>query len=61
MTEKEFDDNFVDALDKVLAAMAENPEIEPARFFGMACILENIRFFSPVLYGVFKQKHDPEV
>ncbi|WP_439882701.1 hypothetical protein ACSX1A_05920 [Pontibacter sp. MBLB2868] len=52
MTEEEFDKKYTDTLDHLLKAMAENPDIDPAKFFGMTCILENLRFFSPVLYGV---------
>lgn len=51
MTEEEFDANYTEALDAVLEAMAENEGIDPQKFFGMTCILENLRFFSPVLYG----------
>ncbi|MBF9254703.1 hypothetical protein I2I11_15465 [Pontibacter sp. 172403-2] len=54
MTEEEFDDKFKDTLDTLLAAMAENSEIEPDKFYSMACILENLRFFSPVLYGAIR-------
>lgn len=56
MTEKEFDNKFVEALDTVLAAMAESPDVAPEKFFSMACILENLRFFSPVLYQVLQHK-----
>ncbi|PRY11336.1 hypothetical protein CLV24_111131 [Pontibacter ummariensis] len=55
MTEKEFDDKLVEALDSLLVAMAENPEIEPGKFFSMTCVLENLRFFSPVLYGAIQK------
>lgn len=51
MTEKEFDAEYAQALDKVLAAMAENPGIEPKAFFDLTCVIENLRFLSPVLYG----------
>lgn len=43
-------------MDALLKAMAENPEIDPEKFYGMACILENMRFFSPVLYGAIRSK-----
>ncbi|MBX0334264.1 hypothetical protein K3G39_13555 [Pontibacter sp. HSC-14F20] len=56
MTEEEFDATFTYTLDMLLATMAEEPEIDPEKFFGMACVLENLRFFSPVLYGALKQK-----
>ncbi|PKV75984.1 hypothetical protein [Pontibacter ramchanderi] len=58
MTEEEFDATFAYTLDVLLATMAEEPEIDPEKFYNMACILENLRFFSPVLYGVIKQKED---
>lgn len=51
MTEEEFDTNYAEALDTVLEAMAESSEIAPDKFYNMTCILENLRFFSPVLYG----------
>jgi hypothetical protein len=54
MTEEEFDTNYTDALDAVLGAMAENSEIDPEKFYSMACLLENLRFFSPVLYGIIR-------
>ncbi|PVY39739.1 hypothetical protein [Pontibacter virosus] len=58
MTEEEFDATFTYTLDVLLATMAEEPEIDPEKFYNMACILENLRFFSPVLYGVMQQKKD---
>jgi len=51
MTEEEFNKKYTEALDAVVAAMAENPEIDPEKFYSMACILENLRFFSPILYS----------
>ncbi|WP_197088664.1 hypothetical protein [Rufibacter radiotolerans] len=50
MTEEEFDANYADALENILVAMAENSEIAPEKFYNMACLIENLRFFSPVLY-----------
>ena len=55
MTEEEFRLKYTEALDAILEAMAESPEIDPKKFFGMACILENLRFFSPVLYGALQK------
>ncbi|WP_205502491.1 hypothetical protein [Rufibacter psychrotolerans] len=55
MTEEEFDANYVEALDAVLEAMAENKEIDPGKFYSMTYILENLRFFSPVIYGVLQE------
>lgn len=57
MTEEEFDTNYTEALDAVLAAMAEEPEINPDKFYSMVCLLENLRFFSPVLYSAIRKKN----
>lgn len=56
MTEEEFDATFTYTLDVLLATMAEEPEIDPEKFFSMACVLENLRYFSPVLYGAIRKK-----
>lgn len=56
MTEEEFDAHYVDALENILVAMAENPEIDPQKFFSLTCVLENLRFLSPVLYGAVNKK-----
>lgn len=57
MTESEFDEAYADALDKILAALAESSEVDPQKFFNLTCVLENLRFFSPVLYGaILKQE-----
>ena len=55
MTEEEFDDKYTQALDTLLLAMAENSEIDPNKFYGMTCILENLRYFSPVIYGAIQK------
>ncbi|MDX5417771.1 MAG: hypothetical protein LPK09_01045 [Hymenobacteraceae bacterium] len=52
MTEEEFDRKYEEALHSIVTALAESPEIDPDKFYSMACILENLRFFSPVLYGL---------
>ncbi|MHC2990404.1 hypothetical protein OB13_01965 [Pontibacter sp. HJ8] len=55
MTEEEFNATYAGALDALLEVMAENAEIDPEKFYSMACILENLRFFSPVLYGAIRK------
>lgn len=55
MTEQEFDERFTEALDQVLTAMAENPEVDPQKFYSMTFVLENLRYFSPVLYGALRK------
>ncbi|MDX5419798.1 MAG: hypothetical protein LPK09_11330 [Hymenobacteraceae bacterium] len=54
LTKEEFDQRFVETLDVLLQKMADNEDIDVNKFYSMACMLENIRFFSPVLYGVLK-------
>ncbi|MFB9862250.1 hypothetical protein [Rufibacter immobilis] len=56
MTEKEFDDKLVETLDNFLLSMAESPEVEVEKFYNMTCLLENLRFFSPVLYSAIRNK-----
>jgi hypothetical protein len=34
--------------------MAENAEVDVKNFYNMTCMLENLRFFSPVLYGMIQ-------
>lgn len=58
MTEEEFDETVAYTLDVLLATMAEEPEIDPDKFYSMACVLENLRFFSPVMYGALRPKSD---
>jgi hypothetical protein len=56
MTKEEFDQRFKEALDALLVYMAEHPEVEPKKFFHMTCILENLSYFGPVIYGAIQQK-----
>ncbi len=55
ISKEEFDTQFAETLDKLVEAMAENAEIDPKKFFSMACILENLRFFSPVIYDALQK------
>ncbi|GHA56075.1 hypothetical protein [Pontibacter akesuensis] len=54
MTEEEFSTKYKEGLDALLGAMAEEPEIDVKKFYSMACILENLSFFGPVLYGLMQ-------
>lgn len=56
MTKAEFDEKFTNTLDALVEAMAENADIDPEKFYSMTCILENLRFLSPVLYGAIRKK-----
>ncbi|CAN5239298.1 hypothetical protein BH23BAC1_BH23BAC1_47410 [soil metagenome] len=54
MTREEFDLKFKEVLDAFLEGMAESPEIDVKKFYGMTYFLENLSFFSPVIYGVIE-------
>ena len=58
MSEEEFQTQYTQALDAILEAMAEEQEINPDKFYSMVCVLENLRFFSPVLYGAIRSKKE---
>jgi hypothetical protein len=59
ITPEEFDDKFRETIDTVLIAMAEHEEINPNKFYSMACLLENLAFFSPVIYGAIQNTKKP--
>lgn len=50
LSKEEFENNFQETIDLVLTHLAEHPEVDPNKFYSMACMLENLAFFSPVLY-----------
>jgi len=58
ITKEEFDDKFRNVVDDLLVAMAEHNEINPEKFYSMACILENLAFFSPIIYGAMQNSKD---
>lgn len=55
MTKEEFEIQFRETLDCLVEAMAENAEIDVKKFYGMTCFLENLAFFSPVIYGMIEE------
>ena len=59
LTKEEFNDQFRETVDTLLLSMAEHAEIDLEKFYSMACMLENLAFFSPVIYGAIqKSKKD---
>lgn len=54
ISKEAFDEKFRETVDTLLVAMAEHTEVDPEKFYSMACILENLTFFSPVIYGVLR-------
>lgn len=58
LSKEEFDDKLQEGLDAILLALAEQEEVNPEKFFSLACIVENLAFFSPVLYGMLRQPEE---
>jgi len=56
LTKEEFDIKIRETMDNLITAMAEHEDINPEKFYNMTCILENLAFFSPVIYGAIKSK-----
>jgi len=54
LTKEEFDDKIRETMDDLILAMAEHEDINPEKFYSMTCILENLAFFSPVIYGALR-------
>lgn len=55
ISKEEFEQNFQETIDLVLTQLAEHPEVVPEKFYSVACMLENLAFFSPVLYQALQQ------
>ncbi|PSR53706.1 hypothetical protein AHMF7605_09300 [Adhaeribacter arboris] len=54
ITKEDFNYKFQNALDNILVAMAEHPDVDPKKFYSMTCILENLAFFGPVVYDAIQ-------
>ena len=55
MTKEEFDHKFIETLDSLVEGMAKSPEVDLKKFTNMVCFLENLAFFSPVIYGLIEK------
>ena len=55
ISKEEFDSKFRETLDTLIQGMAESSDINLESFYNMTCILENLAFFSPVIFD-FIQK-----
>ncbi len=58
INKEEFDSRFKETLDHLLEEMAQNSEISVNKFYSMTCILENLAFFSPVIFGLLKKPEE---
>lgn len=56
MTREEFEVQFKETLDSLVEGMAEHEDVAPTKFFGMVCFLENLAFFSPVIWAMIEEQ-----
>lgn len=54
ISKEEFDIRFKETLDTLLQEMAHHSDVDVKNFYTMTCILENLAFFSPVVYDLMK-------
>jgi hypothetical protein len=55
ISKEEFDNQFRETLDTLIQNMAESPEVNVNNFYHMTCVLENLAFFSPVIFDLIQQ------
>ncbi len=58
ISEEEFDRQYRETLDALLRRMADEPQVGLREFYHAACVLENISFFGPFLYGLLQKPKD---
>lgn len=61
MNSEEFETNFTQILDTILKALANSSEVEPEKFYSLACRIENLHQSSPVLYDAFISMEDRQL
>ena len=61
ITKEEFNEQFRETVDTLILTMAEHEEINPEKFYSMACMLENLAFFSPVIYGALINRKKSDI
>lgn len=54
ITKEEFDLQFKKVLDTFLEGMAKQPEVDVRQFYSMTYFLENMSYFTPVIYGLLE-------
>lgn len=59
INEEDFERQFQERLDALIQNMAAHPEIGLQEFYTMTCILENLSFFSPVIYDLLQKSKQP--
>ncbi len=54
MSKKEFQEEFKKGTDQLLEYYAYQPSVDPDKYYTMICLLENLTFFSPVIFDLMK-------
>jgi hypothetical protein len=55
ISKEEFDRKFQETLELIIKQMAENPEIQVDKFYHMTYFMENLAFFSPVIFDLLQK------
>ncbi|MDQ3393248.1 MAG: hypothetical protein M3512_03925 [Bacteroidota bacterium] len=55
ISKEEFDEQFQKVLDGLLEGLALHQEIDVKQFYNMTYFLENLAFFSPVIFDIIKE------
>jgi len=56
MDREQFDRDFCQAIDNLIAEMADNSNISLKKFYAMTCFMENLAYFGPVLHDMVEKK-----
>lgn len=56
LLKEEFEKQFAEGHQFLLEEMANSPEVDVQKFYSMACIFENLSFFSGVIYDAIQEK-----
>ncbi|QHT72215.1 hypothetical protein GXP67_30090 [Rhodocytophaga rosea] len=55
LSKEEFDFRFKETLELIITQMAENPDVQVDKFYHMTYFLENLAFFSPVIFDLLQK------
>lgn len=55
LSEEDFDRQFRETLDTLIESMADHSEVGVKAFYATTCMLENLSYFGPFLYGLLQK------
>jgi hypothetical protein len=55
ISKEDFENRFQETLDNLIENMAGNADIGVREFYHTTCLLENLSFFGPVIYGLLQK------